>query len=480
MKWITAEQATEITGLKRKSLDKRAERGKIQKRGRGKNSEYLLEPGAVHVAPRKRGTPAKVGPHSSGRGAYHAELDYDARVIRAHLPFLTDVLCVSFDDDIELFRRYSRDGGNQTIKAIAVDLGLEPNILRGYMRARGLEHASTLWPEHEMASLSDSELLKSAEAVRASNVAKRLREKDAREQAKKAAQFGKLSEYITEVAEATREVLQRSTVPPIDLAPSTCSESVHWIAPETDSHLDATGSNGEGYDHQRKILRETRAKLIARCLRNGSPASWTWWVGSDWGNSDNAQSTTTKGTPQRDSLPVPMRAAGLVAAAIEAVDTYLSTLGPDGVMYLVRVPGNHDWVAAHWLFECLRIKYESNPKVRLVEDIGGRAYVRLGAALIINAHGHINSLDPRTLRNMAFCEVPDMLAGARRIHVIRGDKHTAQNVDSKGGSGKDIGLAAMSPQSTWASERFIHQPRLHALGVTECGAMPYDITAGGR
>jgi hypothetical protein len=83
---------------------------------------------------------------------------------------------------------------------------------------------------------------------------------------------------------------------------------------------------------------------------------------------------------------------------------------------------------------------------------------------------------------MAMTEAPVLLAktmtGLGKVHVLRGDKHTRRQIDSRGGAGQDVGVCAMSPQTEWANEMgFTYQPRLHAFAISQVGNMPFDITS---
>lgn len=467
MTWVSRKEAASALGINERSVDRRVYRGSMERRKAADGSwEYLLDSAEAK-------TPVRAPePASDADERYWSEVDAERRIVIAYIPWLKKPLRVSFEQDAQLFRAYSSDGEGMTQKEMAQHLGWDVKRLRAYLRARGLQHASDPWPEHEMAESTDEELLASAESIRA---AKLRREFDKREVAalRREASIGRaVEQWLKEASEAYSPSVRVA----VRCVPATREqERIHWIVPETDSHLDAMGSEGEGFEEQVAALRQERERLIARCLRLGEPASWTWWCGSDWGNVDNKAGTTTRGTPQIQSLPPSAIVPGLTAAAYEACETYLAA---GGTLNVVEVPGNHDWMFTQWLFECVFQRFRTSEAAEFHKSVGGRNYLRIGNALVICAHGDVRRLTEPTLREMAFREAPSLLYGARAIHVVRGDKHTRKQGDSAGGSGQDVSLAAMSPQSSWAEEQgYVHRPRLHALGITESGEMVYDIVS---
>lgn len=476
---MDVQSAARALNLTQQSVRRAAREGRLESRGEGRGREFLVvreEPAQQALLVEAQTPSWKPQRFESADGTYHSEVDTVRRVVVAYIPFLKKPLRVPFDLDSWLHLAYSSDGENMTVKEMARKFGVNPKVMRGYLRARGLEHASLPIPDHEMAELTDDDLFQSLDAVRAAKAQARVDAKIVQDLKRKASIAEDLETWYQEAAEALAEPLQLVVVRKATARQVRRDEPVSWIVPESDTHIDAMGNDGQGYEYQREQVRKARAVLIDRAQALGPVKAWYKWVGSDLANSDNKQGKTTSTRNQQyDSLPSGKRVRALVEAEFEALETYLATGAP---LVLSKVKGNHDWMFSDWLFEVVRARYEDHPKVSFIEDIEGRCYVRVGSALCIFAHGHIGRLTEATLREMAVVEAPHLLAGATRVHVLRGDKHTRRQIDSNGGSGQDVGVAAMSPQSQWSAEMgFISGRRLHALGITEDGEMPFDITA---
>jgi len=478
------ETAARYFNFKKKTLRKWEARGLITSNGlRGDARLYN-----VPDAPAQQSLPAtepsyKPQRFESAKGKYYSEVDESRRVVVAYIPFLAKPLRVDFEVDAQLHRAYSSDGENMTVKQLARKFGYQEKILRGYLRARGLEHASLVWPEHEMAELSDADLLESAEAIRAARITAKMDQKDVEELKRKAAIADSVEAWLKEAGKAFNETLEVTVNAPfVQYHPGI--QTYDWIVPETDTHIDCMGVEGRDFDHQLSLVRENRARLINRCTGLGYVNAWHKWVGSDLSDGDGKQGKTTSLRVQQfQTLPSSTRVRGIVQAEIEACETYLATGRP---LYLYKVNGNHDWWSTDWLYELLRNRYADDDRVIFGEDVGvqtgGRVYTNIGNSLCIFAHGQVGRLNEQTLREMAMTEAPVLLAktmtGLGKVHVLRGDKHTRRQIDSRGGAGQDVGVCAMSPQTEWANEMgFTYQPRLHAFAISQVGNMPFDITS---
>jgi len=486
IKTMDPETAARYFGVKKKTLRKWEARGMIESNGlRGDARLYYVS--GAHVQPLLTVAEPSYKPQrfESAKGKYYSEVDESRRVVVAYIPFLAKPLRVDFEVDAQLHRAYSSDGENMTVKQMARKFGYSEKTLRGYLRARGLEHASLVWPEHEMAELSDAELLESAEAIRAAKITAKMDQKDVEELKRKAAIADSVESWLKEAGKAFNETLRVRVVPTeIPTWPDEHGQWFDWIVPETDTHIDCMGVEGRDFDHQLSLVREHRDRLIQRCSLSGNVNAWHKWVGSDLSDGDGKQGKTTSLRVQQfQTLPSSTRVRGIVQAEIEACETYLATGRP---LYLYKVNGNHDWWSTDWLYELLRNRYADDDRVIFGEDVGvqtgGRVYTNIGNSLCIFAHGQVGRLNEQTLREMAMTEAPVLLAktmtGLGKVHVLRGDKHTRRQIDSRGGAGQDVGVCAMSPQTEWANEMgFTYQPRLHAFAISQSGNMPFDITS---
>ena len=138
-------------------------------------------------------------------------------------------------------------------------------------------------------------------------------------------------------------------------------------------------------------------------------------MGNDFGNTDNKQATTTRGTPQENILGVKEGIVARVKLAAEIID-YLASMYPRVVIPMV--PGNHDEYSTAWLAQALQQRYRNTDHV-LVKDVNYRQYHRWRDVGFMFHHGDVK-YDPVLV---FISEAPEVYAGANWVEVHSGHFH---------------------------------------------------------
>ena len=123
---------------------------------------------------------------------------------------------------------------------------------------------------------------------------------------------------------------------------------------------------------------------IVNHYKNNKPKSIEFPLGQDMFNTDNPFNTTTKGTPQTNSLEwYEMYAKG--TALIVQIINKLSTLAPVNIRHS---KGNHDAVLSYTLVQALALKYEKCDYINVDITFNYRQYIELDNVLIGITHGN--------------------------------------------------------------------------------------------
>ena len=124
-------------------------------------------------------------------------------------------------------------------------------------------------------------------------------------------------------------------------------------------------------------------------------------LGNDQFNADNAQSTTTGGTPQDCDGRFPKIYRLGVDLSVEAIQKAAS-IAP---VRVVIVPGNHDHLTAWHLGEVLRAYFRHNKYITIENEPTPRKYVQYGVNLLGFCHGD---------RGTELKNLPNLMARERR------------------------------------------------------------------
>lgn len=106
-------------------------------------------------------------------------------------------------------------------------------------------------------------------------------------------------------------------------------------------------------------------------------------IGNDGLNSEGMRQSTTKGTPQHDSLPWFESFQIYSKALMEAIN-YLRNIAP---VRVVVVQGNHDYERMFYVGEVISAFYHSDDRVIVDNSTESRKFVHFGNVLIMYTHG---------------------------------------------------------------------------------------------
>lgn len=157
----------------------------------------------------------------------------------------------------------------------------------------------------------------------------------------------------------------------------------------TDFHW---GKYGPGDTYNRKIARkrlmQTTKELLTRVTRRGRPEVIYLALGGDGLHIDNAQKTTTAGTPQDcDGAP-----EELAWTWVQLCRDYVDLVRQYGEVKLFVIPGNHDRFTSVLLRAAMAGWFSQAKDVEVVEALENRQYVTYGNSLLTLMHGDIGKV----------------------------------------------------------------------------------------
>lgn len=370
---------------------------------------------------------------------YYSEVDPATRRVICYAPQWRRPRTHSFDDDIALHRAYSADGDGLQVRELATRLGWPVDILRSTLKARGLTHASAPWPEWEQAERSDDDLIADA-------AARRLQRLKASLDRQRVADLETAERRQTQLAEWIRELLAAAPIPsrPPRYTLRSDRPQVYALDAMTDAHVEALAADGTGYREQADAVLDITDRMVVSTLRAYAPERVGIIVGSDWLDADRYDGATTRGTPQRSSLPPTEAASAAIWLLGERIQRWRAVAPVD----LLIVPGNHDRHLTSFLEAWCRSQYAAAPDVRILSHRSGRVYVRHGACCIGVTHG--DTARGATLPGLMMEEAD--LTGVRHRHWVTGHLHRYE-VAARPGASVTIAPSVASA-TPWAEQNF--------------------------
>ena len=140
-------------------------------------------------------------------------------------------------------------------------------------------------------------------------------------------------------------------------------------------------------------------------------------VGNDGLNSEGMRRSTTKGTPQQDSMRWRQSFRGYWHLVTKAID-YLTQFAPVDV---VVVQGNHDFERMFYVGEVLDALYHNNKNVKVDNSLETRKYYEYGINMIMFTHGDKEKAQELPL--LIATEQPEMWSRCKIREVHCGHKH---------------------------------------------------------
>tara|TARA_R110000744_G_scaffold345108_2_gene450523 strand:+ start:2654 stop:3778 length:1125 start_codon:yes stop_codon:yes gene_type:complete len=106
-------------------------------------------------------------------------------------------------------------------------------------------------------------------------------------------------------------------------------------------------------------------------------------IGNDGMNSEGMRKTTTKGTPQNDSMDWQRSFMGYTKLIINAAN-YLAEYAP---VDIVIIQGNHDFERMFYAGEVLAAWFKNDQEVTVDNDLDSRKYYEYGVNMLMFTHG---------------------------------------------------------------------------------------------
>lgn len=148
-------------------------------------------------------------------------------------------------------------------------------------------------------------------------------------------------------------------------------------------------------------------------------------VGQDFLNSDNILGTTTKGTPQRNSLPwheAFSQGLLLLSDIIDRISQHFFTT-------VIYSEGNHDTVLSFCLAKALEQRYHLSSCVEVDASISPRKYETIGDNTLL---GFIHDPNHPKLSTMMQTDVPALWGATRHRYWITGHLHALAITNGSG------------------------------------------------
>lgn len=163
-------------------------------------------------------------------------------------------------------------------------------------------------------------------------------------------------------------------------------------------------------------------------------------------NSDTTTHTTAHGTPQFDGM---LHYSELVKdyfyIMCEVIDKLSNALEiPINVLHTV---GNHDTKTVYDLIMMLRIKYDNNPNVIILDELNKRKYREYGANLLMFTHGQDEG---KRVVNAPLNEAPAAVGRTKVTYII--SEHTHQYKLTSDGRTVHIVGSTIAPPGTWTKD----------------------------
>lgn len=145
-------------------------------------------------------------------------------------------------------------------------------------------------------------------------------------------------------------------------------------------------------------------------------------VGNDLLNSDNAQNTTTRGTPQSTDGRYQKTYVVVRRMIVAAIEERLRPIAPE--VAVVVVPGNHDTLAAFHMGDSLEMRFHGTAGVHIDNAPRKRKYQQFGRNMVMFTHG--DKEKPLSLPMLMAAEQPEMWAATVHREAHTGHRHMRQ------------------------------------------------------
>jgi hypothetical protein len=370
---------------------------------------------------------------------YYSEIDENEGYVIAYMPFLKNgYIRVSCSVDEQIHRAYSSEGANMQIQKISQMLLWPPFILRGYLRARGLTHASHVWPEHQIERLSVDELVEDAiiaKAEKAKAVLDRRETKRIQRDAEIGRSYRELASYLTEIT--IPAIPAPPTSPPSKSKGSGRVESnleFDVYFPMKDLHVGKRPFHAPldfSLAIQEQGIKKAIDETIDSIIRTwGVPRRFILVTGDDQLNSNGSNQTTLKGTPLGSNSVGSFleQAEALQRVKIYQIQACLAT---GAHVYDHYIPSNHAPDAEFLIAKICEAYFRNDKRVEFNTSHDTFKVVTCGKIPVFDTHGMHTS--DATLPTIAARMIPPGSDFSKAV-IFRGHTHAGarnlQKVDT--------------------------------------------------
>lgn len=148
---------------------------------------------------------------------------------------------------------------------------------------------------------------------------------------------------------------------------------------------------------------------------------------------DNAQKTTTKGTPQCSTVSFETMFTSASENIIMLVDYILETVNsidkPDTQIRVIYVPGNHDTILGYTLMTVVGAYFHDNEHIIFDLKQTDRKFTMYGNNLVGFIHGDMNA---KRINQWLYKDAKQLISRADQIEIHCGHLHSEQVVEDNG------------------------------------------------
>lgn len=315
------------------------------------------------------------------------------------------------------------DGAPSSVNELSRKFGLARTTVTELFRAMGMTHDSSPWSNEELEDTEESSLVEDLLRAKEERVLVQAERKEYRRVKKDADAFRRLDLLAARLAGRFSELAPVHNVPRLNL-PKPNEPFVLVISP-TDFHW---GKRGENYNREvaRKRLMKITERLLSRVSVGGSPEKIILALGGDGLHIDNAQSTTTHGTPQDcDGSP-----EDLAWSYVLLCRDYVDMVRQFAPVDLFVIPGNHDRYTATLLRAALTGWFSTAEDVVVCDSFSNRQYIKYGNSLLTFLHGDIGKV--KDWPAIVAGEVPALWGQTKWRFIFTGHLHTERELPTFG------------------------------------------------
>lgn len=166
-------------------------------------------------------------------------------------------------------------------------------------------------------------------------------------------------------------------------------------------------------------------------------------IGNDIINCDNRQGTTTKGTPQSNTIEVEDAVIKVTNMLMKAIDRLKKITDVD----VIHINGNHDYIVSFGIANALRARYIDDHHVNVDCSYIDRKYRVFGKTLIGFAH----NINTQKVNDIVQSDARKLIADTTRTIYLLAHLHHEECIDI---GGTDVRrLPTVSGKSRWTYEK---------------------------